>query len=76
MPSETLRVEITDGVALLTLNRPESLNALNRELFGALGEALQLVPVLVTKHTVNHKNTVMQVRHRPHYLVVRCNQIL
>ena len=43
MPSETLRVEIADGVALLTLNRPESMNAMNRDLFGALGEALQQV---------------------------------
>lgn len=40
MTSETLQVEIADGVALLRLNRPDSLNALNRELFGALGEAL------------------------------------
>ena len=43
MPSDTLRVEVTDGVALLTFNRPEVMNALNRELFAALTEALTRV---------------------------------
>lgn len=43
MTSETLRVEVTDGVAVLTLNRPDSMNALNRELADALIEAFERV---------------------------------
>ena len=43
MPSDTLRIDVSEGVALLTFNRPEVMNALNRELFGALTEALTQV---------------------------------
>jgi enoyl-CoA hydratase/carnithine racemase len=37
---ETLLVEVADGVATVTLNRPEARNALNRTLIRELGEAL------------------------------------
>ena len=38
--SNVLTVEQQGGVALLTLNRPDQMNALNGELVAALGEAL------------------------------------
>ncbi|RKZ29633.1 hypothetical protein DRQ36_08030 [bacterium] len=38
MASEFLKTEISDGVAVVTLNRPEALNALNSELLAAIGE--------------------------------------
>jgi E-phenylitaconyl-CoA hydratase len=41
--SETLLFELTDQVAVITLNRPEVRNAMNRELSGALVEALRRV---------------------------------
>jgi enoyl-CoA hydratase len=37
---ETLIVETADAVALIRLNRPDALNALNSQLIGELGEAL------------------------------------
>ena len=40
MAYETLLVEINMGVALITLNRPERLNALSSRLFGEFDEAL------------------------------------
>ncbi len=40
MTYETLLVEIRDGVATITLNRPEARNALNRTLIQELGDAL------------------------------------
>lgn len=40
MSYETLLVEIRDGVAAVTLNRPEARNALNRTLVRELGDAL------------------------------------
>jgi enoyl-CoA hydratase len=40
MTYETLLVEIADGVALVRLNRPEALNALNSTLLGELGSVL------------------------------------
>ena len=43
MPSDTLQVEVTDGVAVLTMNRPDSMNARNRELASALIEAFERV---------------------------------
>jgi enoyl-CoA hydratase len=41
MPYETLLVEIVGPTALIRLNRPEALNALNRTLMQELGQALQ-----------------------------------
>ncbi len=40
MAYKNIIVEIEDHVALIKLNRPEALNALNLELLGELGEAL------------------------------------
>ena len=40
MAYETLIVEIEDGVALVRLNRPEALNALNTQLLGELATAM------------------------------------
>jgi E-phenylitaconyl-CoA hydratase len=43
MSSDTLLFELTDHVAIITLNRPDVRNAMNRELRGNLLEALQRV---------------------------------
>jgi len=44
VPYETIRYEtIEDHVVLITLNRPERLNALNRTLFEELGDAIQRI---------------------------------
>lgn len=39
MSSQVLKVEKQDGIATLTLNRPEAMNALSRELRGAISES-------------------------------------
>jgi len=43
MSSDTLLFDLTEHVAVITLNRPEVRNAMNRELSGALMEALRRV---------------------------------
>ena len=40
MSYETLLVEVRDGVATLTLNRPDARNALNQTMIRELGAAL------------------------------------
>ena len=41
MSSQVLKVEKRDGIATLTLNRPEAMNALSRELRGALSASFE-----------------------------------
>jgi len=43
MSYETIEFEITDGVAVLTLNRPDSLNSFNAQMHGEVKEALKAV---------------------------------
>jgi enoyl-CoA hydratase len=40
---ETILLDISDGIATITLNRPKALNALNARLFGELAQALNEV---------------------------------
>ena len=39
-PPDVLQVELRDGIAVLTINRPDKLNALNQEVFAALASAV------------------------------------
>ena len=41
MTYETITTETRDAVTLITLNRPDALNALNRQLVGELGQAMR-----------------------------------
>lgn len=41
MAFQTLNVDISDHVAMITLNRPDAMNALNSELLGELAQALK-----------------------------------
>lgn len=43
---QTIGVEITDGVGWVTLNRPEALNALNRQLMTEVVEAVETLAAL------------------------------
>ena len=43
MPYEQIAVEVSDRVAVLTLNRPKVLNAMNAALFAELDAALQML---------------------------------
>ena len=43
MSSDTLRFDLADKVAVITLNRPDKRNAMNRELMGAMMGALHRV---------------------------------
>ena len=40
---QTLRYEVEDQIAVLTINRPEALNALNGQVIGELEEAVSAV---------------------------------
>ena len=39
MGFETIVVTVKDGIATITLNRPQQLNSLNRQMFRELDEA-------------------------------------
>jgi hypothetical protein len=52
MPDNTVLLEIEDGIALLTLNRPERLNALSYALIDRLMAQLDLIEVEPTVRAV------------------------
>ncbi len=43
MPYTNLLYDVTDGIATITVNRPDKLNALNGEVIGELGQAIRAV---------------------------------
>jgi enoyl-CoA hydratase len=43
MTDETLRFELRDGIAVVTVNRPAKLNALNDQVMAALGRAAKRI---------------------------------
>ena len=57
MAYETLILEIEDHVALITLNRPEALNALNVQLMGELSDALTMKFWLKTNWSASPKRS-------------------
>lgn len=40
---QTIKTELTDGICTITINRPEKLNALNKDVINELGQALEEV---------------------------------
>ena len=41
MAYETITVEVTDGIGLIRLNRPDARNALNQQMLGEICQALE-----------------------------------
>ena len=43
-PNDTVQVELNNHLLTITLNRPDMLNALNRDMTTALGEITESIP--------------------------------
>lgn len=43
MHFETLQFEVTDAIGVITLNRPETINALNKTMIGELEKAFDIL---------------------------------